>query len=79
MVVGTLNGFRRYKPGTPLAATCSAAIFTACHPNLDEVLNAACEPVQWGVGSQEHWIGHCAFSSRDVDFPATQDVCLGKR
>ena len=79
VVVSVLNGFRRYETGIPLAATCSAAISAACHPDLDEEPNAAFEPVQWGVVSQEQGIGHCAFSSRDVNLPTTQDVYLGKR
>ena len=31
VLVGILNGFRRYKPGIPLAGSCSAAISAACH------------------------------------------------
>jgi hypothetical protein len=60
-------GFRRYKPGIPLAGSCSAAISAACHGRSDIDTTA---PLQWGVtreaGAQA---GHCTFSDRAVDTP----------
>jgi hypothetical protein len=60
-------GLRRYKPGMPLAGTCSAAIAAACHPSSDVDTTA---PLQWGVTSEEGVdVGHCAFSDRPVEKP----------
>ena len=56
---------RRYPPGMPLAATCSAAISAACHPPPEDV-DAAVLPVQWGVVSTKDGIGHCSLSSKLV-------------
>lgn len=79
VLVGLLNGFRRYDAGIPLAGTCSAAISAACHPDSGEVPDAAFEPVQWGVVSHADGVGHCSLSSRDIDFPNAQAVYLGRR
>lgn len=78
LLVGILNGFRRYHTGIPFAGMCSAVISAACHPHLDEVSDAAFEPIQWGVISQHDGIGHCSFSSHAVNLPNTHDVYLGK-
>ncbi|KAI9803253.1 MAG: hypothetical protein M1825_002044 [Sarcosagium campestre] len=78
VIVGLVNGFRRYRPGIPLAGTCSAAISAACHPHPDEIPDAAFMPVQWGVVSHADGIGHCSLSSRHVDFPNTEDFYLGE-
>ncbi|KIW04859.1 uncharacterized protein PV09_04041 [Verruconis gallopava] len=60
----------RYKPGIPLAASCSAAISAACHLERNEP-DAAVLPLLWGVAASEQWdrIGHCAFSSLGVREP----------
>lgn len=61
-------GFRRYKPGMPLGANCSASISAACHLPEDESSSAADLPVMFGVledlslDKQER----VGFSSRDV-------------
>lgn len=53
LIVGLLNGFRRY-PATsmPLAASCSAALSAACHPPRSDH-NAHLKAVKWGVCSCE--------------------------
>lgn len=58
----------RYRCGTPLASTCSAAISAACHrPSRDA--QAHMFQVQWGVVSEHPGthVGHCAFTTaKDV-------------
>lgn len=55
---------RRYKPGIPLAGSCSAAISAACHGGEDVDTTA---PLKWGVTSPKgENVGHCAFSDKDV-------------
>ena len=69
VVVGILNGFRRFKPGMPLAGSCSAAINAACHTPPEDV-GAAVLPVMWGVVSKaDDGVEHCAFSSQEVSLP----------
>ncbi|CZT07158.1 uncharacterized protein RCO7_09704 [Rhynchosporium graminicola] len=70
---------RRYGPGIPLVASCSAAISAACHlPEGDK--GASLEAIQWGViggagisvGSwrnSDEYFGHCGFSSKLVALP----------
>jgi len=48
IIVGLINGFRRYKPGMPLVGSCSAAITAVCHsPSGDE--DAAHKPLRRGL------------------------------
>ena len=63
-------GFRRYKAGIPLAASCSAAISAACHPPAHET-HASVLSLKWGVVVGESWdtVGHCSFSSSEVTMP----------
>lgn len=63
-------GFRKYKPGIPLAGSCSAAISAACHA-LDEKNYATILPLLWGVVEEAEGdrFGHCAFSGGDVSKP----------
>ena len=45
VAVGFLNGRRRYRPGIPLAGSCSAAISAACHApdeDVDAVESCCC-------------------------------------
>jgi len=73
LMVGSVIGFGYipYKPGMPLAGSCSLAISAACHPEKrvgldDGVLSE--QKLQWGVVSTDaDGVGHCAFSSEDVD------------
>jgi hypothetical protein len=63
-------GYRRYKPGMPLAANCSAAISAACHPPATDA-DTSVLPLQWGVVAGESWeaVSHCSFSSSEVTMP----------
>jgi hypothetical protein len=63
-------GFRRLRPGSPLAASCSAAISAACHVPPEEK-DMSTMPLMWGVvrSGRNGGIGHCSFSSRDVSQP----------
>lgn len=63
----TLLSLRTYKLGIPLAASCSAAISAACHPEK-EVDSTA--PLMWGVTSPcAKFPGHCSFSDQEVAKP----------
>ena len=58
----------RYRYGTPLASTSSAAISAACHRPARDT-QAHMFQVQWGVVSvnPETHVGHCAFTTaKDV-------------
>lgn len=75
--------FRKYKPGMPLARSCSAAISAACHrPETDE--HASTKPVMWGVVSHEFdedlgkTLGHCCFTSLEVK-PPVEGSLYGNR
>lgn len=61
-------GFRKYKAGIPLAASCSAAISAACHVAPGES-GIETLPLQWGVLGAWHNVGHCGFSAREVAMP----------
>lgn len=67
ILLGLLNGFRRYQ-GMPLAGSCSAAISAACH-RPEEDVDAATKPVMWGVVSSKNGVGHCCFTSFEVSPP----------
>ena len=68
VIIGILHGFRRYKLGIPLAASCSAAISAACHrPNED--VDAPYKPVMWGAIKTKNPSGHCCFTSFQVTKP----------
>ena len=70
VLAGVLNGFRRFKPGMPLAGSCSSAISAACHA-LPEDVDAAVLPAMWGdVSSAWGEVEHCTFLSRSVWLPA---------
>ncbi|KAJ8109018.1 hypothetical protein OPT61_g7764 [Boeremia exigua] len=71
MVVALIGfGFIPFKPGMPLAGSCSLAISAACHPEHHAgagyvVLSE--QKLQWGVVSTGvDGIGHCAFSTKEV-------------
>lgn len=71
---GVLVSLRKYPSGMPLASSCSAAISAACH-SLEDDIDAAVLPVQWGVvGYDEKGVGHCTFTSQSVTAPV-----VGKR
>lgn len=67
ILLGLLHGFRWHQ-GMPLAGSCSAAISAACHRPGGDV-DAATQPVMWGVVSSENGVGHCCFTSFEVSPP----------
>ncbi len=72
-----LLGLRRYRPGIPLAGSCSIAISAACHGSSDVDTTA---PLQWGVTSKEgEEIGHCAFSDHNTHLPIEGALYAGLR
>jgi len=77
LICGVLLGLRRYKGGSPLVGSCSAAISAACHPLADEV-DVALKPVKWGVVSFGQGVGHCALSGRYVSPPIPGRLYLGQ-
>ena len=77
VLAGILNGFRRYKPGIPLAGSCSAAISAACHLPEEDV-HASEKPVLWGVVSMnEGGVGHCSFTSLNAEAPVEGESYAG--
>ena len=76
VLLGILTGFRRYPPGMPLAGSCSAAISAACHrPEGDT--DAAEKPLMWGAVETEGSIGHCCFTSFEVEKPVVGRLYAG--
>ncbi|KAH6638910.1 hypothetical protein C7974DRAFT_421557 [Boeremia exigua] len=71
MVVAIIGfGYIPYKPGMPVAGSCSLAISAACHPEQHSETGYGLlseQKLQWGVVSTStDGIGHCAFSSKEV-------------
>ena len=56
---------RKYEPGMPSAAICSAAISVACHPTEDD-LDAATLPVMFGAIETESGVKLATFSGKEV-------------
>lgn len=78
LLVGVAFGFRRFPPGMPLASSCSAAISAACHPPADDV-DAAVLPLMWGVVEGDvDGVGHCTFTSREVELPVKDRLYAGR-
>ncbi|KAF1972724.1 hypothetical protein BU23DRAFT_534554 [Bimuria novae-zelandiae CBS 107.79] len=72
-------GWVPFKEGMNLAGSCSAAISAACH-EVDAVdgYEAARSKVQWGVvGENADNVGHCTFSTREVEMPKVGQVYAG--
>lgn len=75
-------GARKYPPGIPLAASCSAAISAACHAPEKDV-DAAYLPVGWGEiptdidSNSAPDIGHCSLSSEKVISPTPDRLYAG--
>ena len=78
ILVGVVHiiGFRRFKPGMPLAGACSAAISAACHHPADD-LYASTQPVMWGALQEDCVVGHCCFTSHKVSQPVEGNYYLG--
>ena len=78
VLIGILMGFRRYKPGIPLAGSCSAAISAACHrPKEDD--DAATKPVMWGSLGSRDGFGHCCLTSFEVTKPLIGEQYAGQQ
>jgi hypothetical protein len=65
--------FATYPAGLPVGGTNSAVISAACHIQQEERdgEDSSTLPLKWGVtipGSKD-MVGHCSFSSGEVDFP----------
>lgn len=60
------QGLMKFKTGTPVVASCSAAIAAVCQPFGDDDGEAATEKVQWGVIGCKQKYGHCGVSRRPV-------------
>lgn len=74
----------------PVAGSCSLAIAAACHSSYvqkddddddSEKLDAEYKPLKWGVeslipGDIEAEIGHCIFSSVEMEMPQNGTVYL---
>lgn len=80
VLLGLANGLRRYPAGMSLVGSCGAAISAARHrPEGDA--NASLKPVMWGVVSNESTVdgvGHCSFTSFDVDEPRKGRLYAGE-
>jgi hypothetical protein len=74
-------GYVPYNRGMTLAGNCSMAISAACH--LDKSVDtdgatAAIKKLQWGVVSvSEDGVGHCSFSTKEVETPVKGEVYAG--
>ncbi|KAL4914499.1 hypothetical protein BDW62DRAFT_213385 [Aspergillus aurantiobrunneus] len=72
--------FRKFASGMSVAGSCSLAIAAACHPNYDPNLNEEDQgldtpegmeflPLKWGAVPVQGDLGHCSFSSAEVESP----------
>jgi hypothetical protein len=76
-------GVFTYPQGLPLGGTNSAVISAACHLRHevdDREEHATEKPLKWGVTIQGDTdrIGHCCFSSRDVEVPRVGYLYAGQ-
>lgn len=77
---------QRLESAMPVAGSCSIAIAAACHPRADpnQLRDVEMEdhrdekeedmellPVQWWAIPVEGSLGHCSFTSDDVDMPGS--------
>ena len=73
LITGIAIGFVPFKPGINKAGSCSAAISAACHNIAWDGVDghtASTGSVKWGVvGRGADGVGHCAFSTKEVEFP----------
>jgi hypothetical protein len=72
-IVAAAFAFRKFRSAMPIAGSCSFCISAACHGfegSTGEESENPEEPLMWGVtGVNSNRIGHCGFSSRDVQEP----------
>ena len=78
ILLGVLNGLRKYPAGMPLAGSCSAAISAACHRSSVDS-DAALLPIMWGALERQNTVGHCCFSSLDVSIPIEGEIYAGEK
>lgn len=71
LLIGIGIGFVPFEPGVNIVGSSSAAISAACHPPFGEEVErkTVCyQKLKWGVVAvREDGIGHCAFSSGEVE------------
>lgn len=75
---------RRLDSAMVVAGSCSLAIAAACHPKYDPNLQAEAQqvdsvhppeedmaylPVKWGAVAVDGDVGHCTFTSEEVEMP----------
>lgn len=83
VLTGIAIGFRRARPGMPLASSCSAAISAACHPPKEDI-HPSTKRVMWGVAVEDDdssspgQIGHCSFTSLEVWAPTVGRLYAGQ-
>lgn len=73
-------GYMPFKEGMNVAGSCSAAMSAACH-EVDEVdgFDAARSKVQWGVATvNTEGVGHCTFSTKEVQMPKAGELYAGR-
>lgn len=73
VILGLLNGSKRYPEGMSLIGSCNAAISAACH-SLEENIDASLLSVLWGAVNKGQKIGHCCFTSFDASPPIKGEV-----
>ncbi|KAI9376164.1 hypothetical protein BJX61DRAFT_553168 [Aspergillus egyptiacus] len=75
--------FRRFDSAMVVAGSCSLAIAAACHPTYDPNLQTEPQqvtihppeeqmkylPVKWGAVAVDGEVGHCTFTSEEVEMP----------
>ena len=82
LLLGIAISFRRYKPGMPLAGSCSGAVSAACHPP-DTDKGASAKKLMWGVLNQEgppelgDEVGRCSFTSFEIEKPVIRKIYAG--
>jgi len=80
MLAAFVSGAVSLPSGMPVAGSCSAAIAAACHPegSGEERSEMAFRSVRWGaVPSGMGEVGHCSFTSREVEEPAHGHLYAG--
>lgn len=77
VLVGLLNGCRRYRAGIPLVGSCSAAVSAACHVAIQDP-DGPRKRLLWGdVGASKDGVGHCSFTSLDATPPVKGEKYAG--
>jgi hypothetical protein len=83
VIAGIAMGFVPFKPGINKAGSCSVAISAACHNREWDGVDghtASTGRVKWGViGRGADGVGHCAFSTEEVEFPQEGQFYAGHR